>query len=285
MIAYPTKKAPQALLSKTSNNLIMEIYFILIGFGATIVFLFYLFFRSTADEKKNEERVKRSLEDERIYDPETGKYLTLEQAESDECFLEENSNRLISKREIDAHFHEDEVRVVNCFNWINKKSHQEYTFNDTELEVLETIKILNTYESWSYTECSIISDKAFLFFPSVEYSLDNPNLETQIMIWHKLKGMHGHHIFKPESIVDKVLDVIKNDDTLELKGFEPNTFTLSPSPMLTIIALQKLEGLKNVNIEVLDNNLFIKTNRIARLEDLKMLHNYLTETIRDLSYE
>ena len=55
-----------------------------------VIFMLYVFFKMYIDEKKSNEKLAESLADERIYHPETGKYISLEEAEAGVNFDEDS---------------------------------------------------------------------------------------------------------------------------------------------------------------------------------------------------
>ena len=67
----------------------------------------YVVFVPTKEEKEHKRIQKESLEDDRVYDPETGRFFTLEELENNERFEATKGNDLYTQEEIEKVFSYD----------------------------------------------------------------------------------------------------------------------------------------------------------------------------------
>lgn len=160
-----------------------------------------------------------------------------------------------------------------CFSLMKRKGFQ---LKKTDSSSLNGLYLFKKYSYSNLNSVFVIENNVTLFFVEVEYDILLPkrrefHKDINLLLKIKTNCNHGHHIFTKETIIDKLLDTIRNDDIIELNGFEPTTLNTSTNPKETTIFLKKLEGLKNVEIEIINESCFIKTNRNAREQDLKML--------------
>jgi len=80
---------------------------------ATILFavLLFLIIKLINAENKSQKDQEKRLEDERIYDPLTGRHLTLEEAQEETLVYESEEVRIKSDEEIEANYSDDQKEV------------------------------------------------------------------------------------------------------------------------------------------------------------------------------
>ena len=237
--------------------------------------------KGTKAEREYEKRINESLADEYIIDPETGAKLTLEEAESGHWINHDNEFITIPEKEIEKLHTEEQKDAERAINILRKSTeYKRYRFSESELEILENIKILSKYDDWSYSDCFKIEYcDGFIFMPAVVLIDKVPGYfettynESQIMIWVKLEGNSGHYYLREKTATEKFLDIFKNDDDLKMRGYE--SFTLKKSENLFKVnqTLKNLKNVKGVEIEIFENNLFLKTMKFINVEELLLMES------------
>ncbi len=163
---------------------------IIIFIGIVIAFFFWkIITYKSKSEIEEENRLKKSLEDEFIYDPETGTKLTLEQAESGHWIAHNNENRIKDSNEIEQFYYGDEREIEKLKNHIKETGYTYKKLTNSQIELLEKTEMLSKYDNWSYSN-SFINDNGncFVLFPKVEIIGNRHQSgyhESQIMFWIK----------------------------------------------------------------------------------------------------
>lgn len=257
-----------------------------------VIIIFALHFLSkpynflTKGSKKEQDynrKLKESLADEFIIDPETGAKLTLEQAESGHWIAHDNEFLTIPESDIDKLFTEEQKNAKRGINYLKEKTdYRKQKLTKQEIHILEKTKILSKYDDWSYSNCFRLEyANGFVFLPAVKFIeketgyADNSYHESQIMFWLKLDMDLGHYYLREKSKVEKFFDLITNDDDLKLKNYESFTFKKSTNLISIIRILKSFEGSKGLEIELMDRNLFVKNQKFANLEDIKRIESLI----------
>ena len=244
----------------------------------------YNFFtKGSKQEQEYNKKLKESLAEEFIIDPETGAKLTLEQAESGHWIAHDNEFLTIPDSDIDKLFTEEQKNTERGINYLKEKTdYRKQKLTKQEIQILEETKILSKYDDWSYSNCYRLEyANGFVFLPAVKFIdketgyVDNSYHESQIMFWLKLNIDFGHYYLREKSKVEKFFDLIKNDDDLKLKNYESFTFRKSTDLLKIIRILKSFEGSKGLEIELMDRNLFVKNQKLANLEDIKRIESVI----------
>ena len=244
------------------------IFFILLAYVA--------FTYKTKGEKEYDKKIKESLADEFIIDPETGVKLTLEEAESGVWLNHDNEYRTISDEELNKFPTEGEKQAEVALNYLRaNKDFKKTDLTHSELNKLEHTSILSSYDNWSYSN-PFRFNQLILFFPqpgisrSSVYHSDEYS-ESHTMLWVKIESIEGHYLFREKSSSEKFFDLIRNDDDIKLSNYE--CFTIKPSKSIIKIRrlLDEVISEKDLLIEIDNENLFVKTMRFINLEDVERL--------------
>ncbi|MEJ6792510.1 MAG: hypothetical protein QNK89_07215 [Lacinutrix sp.] len=230
-------------------------------------------------ETENEKKLKKSLEDRYIIDPESGTKLTLEEAESGVWLSHNNGFRTLSEKELDKIPTEGEKQAEIALNYLRKSTRfRTIEFKDIEIETLNSTKILTSYDDWSYSN-SFKFENSYIFVPAPEIHSSKyyreDYIESHLMLWIKIDSINGHYVFREKSSFEKFSDSIRNDDEIQLKDYE--CFTIKKSHNIIIInsIMSKILPNKDLEIEIMDDNLFIKTLKLVCLEDVKRMETII----------
>lgn len=250
-----------------------EIVFYFI-FAINVIYLTYRFFFSKTEqeiEKEYKRKLKEGLFDDFIYDPETGTQLTLEEAESGHWIKHDNLDRIKHKEELDQYYSEKEREIEELANFLKTRGYKFTKLTNSQIEFLEQTKILSKYDDWSYTCSYSFNDgKDFIFFPRVTYNNNgnkNGYSESQIMFWIKDNRLNGHVYLREKTNFEAFADMIRNDDLIALNHFETFVFNKTTNTIPLLKTLQLLDAEKDLEIEIIDENLLIKSLKSVNKSD------------------
>lgn len=152
-----------------------------------VVAIVILYLRKEHKTESNEHL--ENLEDEYLYDAETGKKYTLEEAESI-GFPETNPNRIKTQEEIDTYFNDEEIAVELAKNYLRKKGYKVLeTETEEEVSRFENMSWWESYEGVYADTIFKISEKSYLYFVQVTYTSigfkgsRNVLSEIQLLLW------------------------------------------------------------------------------------------------------
>src|SRR5687767_10938065 len=113
------------------------------------IVLFFIIKILKADSKKLKDQEK-SLEDELIYDPLTGRHLTLEQAQNETLVYEPEGIRIKSDEEIEANYGDDDKEVEYI---IRKSITMDFEKNEDDriLALIEDSEVFSDMPSFDLT--------------------------------------------------------------------------------------------------------------------------------------
>lgn len=263
------------------------------GFGEIVFYIFItliiinllhkFFFTKTEKEKEYEKKIKESLADEFIYDPETGTKLTLEQAESGHFLAHDNANRIKSEEELEKYYYGREKDAEELVNFIKSNGYEATKLTDSQIDFLEQSKILSKYDNWSYSNSfTFNSGKDFMFFPDVLYYNNSHQLgygESQIMFWINDLDLSGHIYLRDKTNFEAIADNIRNDDEIKLNNFETFIFK-KPNKMIALIkTLQLFDDEKELEIEVIEGNLLFKSLKFVNRTDFLRMEKIMKQII------
>jgi hypothetical protein len=253
-----------------------EIVFYIVIFLIVINLLSKLFKKSES-EKEYERKLKESLSDEFLYDPETGAKFTLEQAENGTWIRHENYERIKSSEEIETYFEGSEKIVEEISNYLKSKNYKPKKLSNSQIEVLENTKLLEKYSDWSYSNSfSFNEGKSFVFFPEVHIDQINRNINFrghQIMFWTKIDNNFGHYYLREKELSEKFFDLLRNDDDFKMDGFEVFTISENKNIIQIINILKNFERETGIEIEINKDNLYLKTLKGPNLESFICLED------------
>ena len=227
----------------------------------------WIFYR-TEEEKKYDQKLKESLADEFIVDPETGTKLTLEQAESGHWIANDTEYRTIPENELEKLPTEGEKQAEMALNYLREsKEYLRAELTDEQLDFLEKTKTLTKYDDWEYSN-PFKFKKGIVLFPAVELNGTIHYQESHIMFWVKIADINGHYFFREKSSSEKFFDFLRNDDDIKLHDYECFTFKKSHNIVLIKSILKYFENEKKLDIEMHNDNLLIKNTKLVNLDDI-----------------
>lgn len=255
----------------------------LIGFA--IVFFIVIFLtRKTKAEKEHEQRLKESLADELIYDPETGVSITLEEAESSIWLAHNNLNRIKSKEEIDKYYFGQDKSLEEFVNNIKSAGYISILLSDAQIDFLNQSYILSKYDNWSCDDSfTLVNNEHIILLPEVVYEgnkQQNSYSESQIMFWVQHTGLTGHIYLRNKTNVEAFTDMISSDDEIKLNNYESFVFKRTTNEISLMKMLKLFEDETGLEIEINDGNLLIKTLKLANLTDFERIKNIIKKQSR-----
>lgn len=256
--------------------MIENIIYILIAI--LLITLIYAWCRyETPSEKEYNKKLKESLEDEYIVDPETGTKITLEQAETGNWTVkveDESEFSVMPYDELKKIPTEETRTAQTAINYLRSSTFfRLYELTDEEFEVFEKTEILNGYDDWHYSH-PYKFDNGILILTVGE--LNNTDYkESYIMVCIKISDIKGHYLFKEKTNTERFFDLIRKDDDIVLKDYESLTIKKSHNISYIKTVLKNIVNEKGLEIEIHNDNLFIQTLKLVNVYDLKRLETLL----------
>lgn len=232
--------------------------------GFVILFLagiYFLWNSETEEEKEAARRLKESLEDDRIFHPETGVYISLEEAESGVWSTDDRETHYMPTLQLAKEHESLEVTL----KYLHETDFYTKTGDlpEVEYDIVESCKILSKYDEWWYSYTFTFAN-GLLFFPVVDRGIDG----SLLMFLVKIPSLKGHYYLREKEFGEKLFDMIRKDDDLSLKDYESFTFRRSKNIEAIHTFLSVFENEKGLEIEINDTFLLIKTLKLANMDDL-----------------
>lgn len=230
-------------------------------------------FKKSNEELEEERILNESLADEFIYDPISGKKLTLEQAESGNWDGDFNLNRIKSEEEIEKFYFGQEKETEKIINKLKVIGYEFKRPTSLQVSFLEKSAILKKYDDWTYSKSfSRDEGKSFIIFPNVSLITNNGRHltnfnEEQMLFWIQKNTISGHSFFRKKTVAKAVVDLIINEADINLKNYECITFKKSNNITSLIAILNLFDKEFGLEIETNDGNLLIKTLKAPSMED------------------
>ena len=106
----------------------------------------------TQEQKDYERKLKESLEDEFIIDPETGAKITLEEAESGHWISHDNEFRTIPESDLEKLLTDGQKQIEIAINYLRKSKYFKRTeLTEEQLSLFDRTKILTKYDNWTFS--------------------------------------------------------------------------------------------------------------------------------------
>lgn len=256
-----------------------EIAFYLLIIGIIISFLTKIFKDSDSDEYQK--KLKKRLDNEFLYDPESGTEFTLEEAEKGIWIQNNNHNKIKTSEELDTYFDGSERIIEEIANSLKKLKLKSIKLDNNQTKILEATQILSKYDDWSYSNAHQICQDKLVLFPEVHiHSKGKGTINFsgyQILFWIKVQNISGHYFLRKKHISEKIFDLIRNDDAFKFEDFEVFTFKSSKNISQILSILKAYKKLKDIEIEIHDNNLFIKTTTEPTLLEFQNLFDVISD--------
>lgn len=240
-------------------------------------------FTFNPNETPEEHKLKESLEDEFIYNPETGAKITLEQAESGNWLTPDEEIRKRNKEEQRQDYNECELEAEAIADELEKLGFKEKKFSEEEIALLDASEILKKYDDWSYSHPYINNQGIIVFFPSVvlhkRQRSESYFNESQLMFWVKINHENGHYYIREKSSTEKIFDMFRNDDDIKMEHYESYTIRRGSGILTAIRILQKFDNIPGLEAELYNDNLFIKNLKLPNKEDYIAIENLIKDIV------
>ncbi len=241
-------------------------------YGILIVFiciaLIFMSIRRVKNEKSEVQKLEEQIEDEYLYDPSSGAKITLEQAESGKWPVD-----TISKEEFNDYLNKcdsvEEKEEKSAINYLTKeKSYDEITLSEGIINLLNDSAILSKNKNWKYSDAYLFNNKSTFILISVD-----SYMSTELLMIININNIDGHYYLREKSVVEKVFDAFRNDDELSLDNYESFTFRKAKSIESVNKVLLQLKGQQQLEIELDNDILLLKTIKHINIGDIKRFEN------------
>ncbi|WP_028979966.1 hypothetical protein [Sporocytophaga myxococcoides] len=253
-----------------------------ISISIFLVFIVFIivrgFMKNSKEAKEYHQHLEEGLKDEYITDPETGAKYTLEEVEAEQWVKLEPELISTAKTDINKLFNEEEIETEKALNHFrDNPQYRKVMLTEDQIKILGLTKILSKYKEWTYfSPFQIEYCSGILFFPTITVSSGPRSFSymTQCMVWIKLDKSYGHYYLREKTTTERLLDLIREDDEIKLTNYESFTINKTESSSQLNKIIEKLEGIEGLEIELIENNLFIKNtmqidiNEVTKIEKI-----------------
>lgn len=179
---------------------------------------------------------------------------------------------------------EGKLEADELVDYLTEADYKETDFTDLEIDILENTKILCNYEDWAYKDVySLKNSRLLVFFPKVVIPKDMRSThytQYRLMFWMKIDNYAGRYYFWDKNSGKHFYDRIRTNDDIRLTNY--NSLTLQQGGDHDIVKriAEKFDNEPNLEIEIEDDDLFIKVSGTPNLENFKRIEKVLN-TIND----
>ncbi|MCK7591445.1 hypothetical protein M0G43_12735 [Subsaxibacter sp. CAU 1640] len=254
-----------------------QIILILCCVALVLVLYLVLTYKSKAD-MEYEQKLKESLADEFIIDPDTGAKITLEQAESGHWVAHDNEFRGMPEADIDKLYTEEEREAHRAINYLKEsREYLKYEVTDDDISLLDSTNLLSQYDDWGYTcPYRLQFCDGVMLLPTVEKEQLGYR-ESQILFWVRWQHAAGHYYFREKSSVETFFDRIRNDDDIKLTHHECFSIEKTVNKLPLIQLMKRLDTQKGLEFEFKDGYVFIKSTRLVNRKDLMQIEGIVRQ--------
>lgn len=262
---------------------------IIIGIVFFVIALGYFVHMSTKIDRENRKKLEEQLDDEYIYDPETGLKMTLEEAEQGAVFESNGVGKIKSEAEIDRIEDENIREMHRIRNYFLKSELTNVDSDEFELmrAKIASLQFANNYSSIETDFITRITENTYIALTSVAYVIagkrgSNAYDDNQIFGIIESDKTIGTAYIIPNSIRTHIENVVTPEEEIV-----ENSLTIRPLGDLNIELAKKLcqhldELDDDFEVLVHQKSIYIKINRNARLDDLlavmKMMKSYTNQS-------
>lgn len=246
---------------------------------SSILFFIYIIFRETPQEKEHKIKLKKSLEDERLFDPETNSHITLEEAESGKWGEMETIN--FSKNNENKNITDENKQFEIIENYFNTNSDfSTLTLSDEQLNILNKSRILCKYEFWSYS-FAFSCDNWVVFFPATEFLL-NGNIianfdKIEAMFWIKTTNILGHYYLRENIFLENQSNYYRNLDEYDSEHYTISIIEQSLVDYDIKRISHLFENINGLEIEIDHENIFIKTTENTNVDIIQKIEKAINQ--------
>jgi hypothetical protein len=226
--------------------------------GLTTLFLIFIVICTflgrckTKKEIEYDEKLKKSLKDEFIIDPETGKKLTLKEAETGIWNIDKKNSQ---KSEIEnIPFEKDKQIEIILQYFKENENYKNEELNFEQIVLLKKSNTLGKYKNCSFNySFSFENGFAIIVVPIIRNPIhfapsSGRFLDEQLLFWFDI-GKEGCDFYYNGSNISVNIENCRNKEQIENLVSE----------------IQKLD---KVTIEIYSGKLYIKTSKLATLDDV-----------------
>ncbi|KIA91793.1 MULTISPECIES: hypothetical protein [unclassified Flavobacterium] len=231
-----------------------------------------LFIRLMILSINEQKETKKKNVDSFLYDPKTGTKFLIEQA--DEKVDTYDAYKIKSNEELE-NFDDDERIIEEISNYLKKSNYKITKIDKAQISCLKKTIILSKYSNWDYKISFKFVQNNLLFFPKVDLNTNSRYSFSsyQIMFWLEVPNINGYYFLKPLEFHEKILNLFSKKSTINVDGFAIFELKQSHNIHLLKSILEIFKNEKNIEIEIKNDNLFVKTNNKPSLTDFEMLLN------------
>ena len=250
---------------------VLSIILIAVSIGV-LGFIVWFFTYAKKSQKKHDEKFWAD-KDDKLFDPQTGAVLTLEQAESGE--YEADDGLLISEEALAAGFSEIDRPMAEGLNAMVRYSGMQprLMLPEAELSFMYKAALPSNFSRFSTGTFVRLHEHDFLGYVNLTHSATGGggiSLSSAAMILHS-PYFAGHYVFRPRSFsasMSKLLSVQLDEGDVPVSGFLCDTITAVPEPLRLANLLAPLADAAEIAFEVNHGTLLVMSMATLNPEEV-----------------
>lgn len=255
----------------SGGEIVLFVFFLIVA-----LFIFIMLFgRKSKEEIDCDNKLKESLEEEYIIDPETQAKLTLEQAQSGIWNPDEVT--YYSESDVENHYSDEFQKIKKAQFYLEKQeSYTESELNEEDIELLNQIVLLSKYYDCNFTNIfTNNSTQTKIIFSWVEAEEIKGYSGIQLLFWVRIQNFNGHYFLSEKTKSERFALKLATKEALFFNDYYCEILKKSFSNEYEIGILEKCAAIQRIEVEILNDNLFIKTTDLASIEDIVKIEELL----------
>lgn len=239
---------------------------------AILFALFSKFIRFTfKTENDYNKKMMQRLEDPFLYDRESGTRFTLEQIKERTSDIDYNDDFIPDSKQKIPYYGEDHIEVEQISTLLKSQDYKSIKLSQKQIKTLNKIESLSSCGDWGYDTAFDVGNSNLVLFSSFQDNGKTVFANPKILFWLKIPAIGGHYFLRKKDTIEKVFDLVRNDDEFNFGNFEVFSIKSTKSRIQLLRNLAPFEDFENIEIEVQNDNMFIKTTDDISVESFKKL--------------
>lgn len=226
---------------------------------------------SSITENDYNKKMMESLQDPFLYDCESGARFTLEQVKKRTSETDYDDDFVPESKQQIPYYVEKDMIIEKISNLLKSQDFESIKLSQKQIKTLNKIESLSNCVDWGYDTAFDIENTNVVLFPSFQGNGKADFSNPKILFWLKVPFIEQHYFLRKKETIEKVFDLIRNDDEFNLGNFEVFSIKLTKSKIQLLRNLAPFEDFENIEIEVQNDNMFIKTTDDISVESFEKL--------------
>lgn len=223
------------------------------------------------DEAAYNKKLLQRLEDPFLYDQESGTRFTIDQVIKRNSDIDFDGSAIPDSKQQIPYFDEKRIVVEKISTLLKSMDYKSIRLSQKQIKALNKIESLSNCDDWGYDTAFDNGNGNVVLFPSFQHRGKTDFSNSKILFWLKVPSIEGHYFLRAKETIEKVFDLIRNDDEFNFGNFEVFSIKSTKNRIQLLRSLEPFQDFENLEIEIKNDNLFIKTTDQLTLESFEGL--------------